>query len=287
MNRFRNVKARNKKINFVLTVIILLIVIFISNSNSSFGNISENTFGTVTNTISKFFYGTISRSSEVFRNIFGTKEIRNENEKLRLENIKLKEEVNSMQNVIAKEKFLEEEYNISLLKKDKLTKAYVTARDANGVFIRFNIDRGTKDGVEVGDIIVQGTSDEENSTYIEAVVGKVVEVGYNWAKVSSLVDNTTNISFKVIRTQVYGVISGQDNNLLNGTMYRSDADVVVGDKLMTSGIGGVFPNDLYIGEVTEIKESENKLEKVVSVKSPVDFTRLYRVFVLKAGNNNE
>lgn len=282
MNKFRNVRTRKKKISFFFTVIVLLVVIFVSNSNSNFGNISENTLGTVTNTVSKFFYGTISRSLEVFRNIFGTKEIRSENERLRLENVKLKEDVNSMQNVIAKEKFLQEEYNLGLLKKESLLRAYVTARDAKGIFIRFNIDKGSKDGVNVGDIIVQGTSDEENNTYIEAVVGKVVEVGYNWSKVSSLVDNTTNISFKVIRTQFYGVISGQENNLLTGSMYKVDADIVVGDKLMTSGIGGVFPNDLYIGEVTEIRESENKLEKAISVKSPVDFTKLYRVFVLKA-----
>lgn len=286
MNRFRNVKSRNKKINFVLTLIALSVMIFVSNRSSNFGNISENTFGTVTNTISKFFYGTMARSAEVFKSIFGTKEIRNENERLKLENIKLKEEVNEMQNVISKEKFLEEEYNLSLLKKDKLTRAYVTARDVYGVFIRFNIDKGTRDGVKLGDIVVQGTSDGENNSYIEAVVGKVVDVGYNWAKVSSLVDSTSNISFKVIRTQVYGVISGQENNLLSGMMYRVDSDVVVGDKLMTAGIGGVFPHDLYIGEVTEVKNSDNNLEKMVSVKSPVDFTKLYRVFVIK-GENNE
>lgn len=287
MNKFRNVKARKKKITFVFTVIILTLVIMASNSSSNFGNLGENTLGTVTNSISKFFYGTMSRSSEIFKSIFGTKEIRSENERLKIENIKLKEEVNNMKNVIAKEKFLEEEYNLSLLKKDKLMKAFVTARDAKGVFIRFNIDKGSKDGVKVGDIIVQGTTDEENNSYIEAVVGKVIEVGYNWAKVSSLVDNTSNISFKVVRTQVYGVISGQENNLLTGSMYKVDSDVVVGDKLMTSGIGGVYPHDLYIGEVTEIKDSENNLEKVVSVKSPVDFTRLYRVFVLRNGEDNE
>ena len=71
-------------------------------------------------------------------------------------------------------------------------------------------------------------------------------------------------------------------------MYKSDSDVVVGDKLVTSGRGGVFPSNLYIGEVTEVKTYENNLEKKISVKSPVDFTTLFRVFVLKGnGENNE
>ena len=70
--------------------------------------------------------------------------------------------------------------------------------------------------------------------------------------------------------------------------YKSDADVVVGDRLVTSGRGGIFPRDLYIGEVTEVKSSDNNLEKKISVKSPVDFTTLFRVFVLKGnGGSNE
>lgn len=71
-------------------------------------------------------------------------------------------------------------------------------------------------------------------------------------------------------------------------MYKSDAEVEVGDKLVTSGIGGIFPKDLYIGEVVEMKSSVNNLEKLVYVKSPVDFSKLYRVFVLKnSGEHNE
>lgn len=162
------------------------------------------------------------------------------------------------------------------------------ALDNNSLFVRFNINKGSKDGVKVGDIIVQGTVGDKENTYIKAVVGKVVEVGYNWSKVSSLVDSASNVSFNVVRTQSYGAINGQENNLLSGFMYKSDADVVVGDKLVTSGRGGVFPRNLYIGEVTEVKSSENNLEKKVSVKSPVDFTTLFRVFVLKGnGESNE
>lgn len=50
-------------------------------------------------------------------------------------------------------------------------------------------------------------------------------------------------------------------------MYKSDAEVEVGDKLIRS-IGGIFPKDLYIGEVVEMKSSVNNLEKLVYVKSP-------------------
>ncbi len=287
MNRFRNTKSRKKKISFFTTVIILTSIIFFSN-NSSLMNIGENAIGTVTSSISRIVYSSIASSKEVFKNIFGSRAIREENEKLKIENAELKEKNINMENIIAKEDFLKNEYNLYLKNKKNLLSANVIALDNNNLLIRFNINKGSKDGVKIGDIIVQGTVGDEENTYITAVVGKVVEVGYNWSKVSSLLDSTSNVSFNIVRTQSYGAINGQENNLLSGFMYKSDSDVVVGDKLVTSGRGGVFPSDLYIGEVTEVKTYENNLEKKISVKSPVDFTTLFRVFVLKGnGGTNE
>lgn len=287
MNRFRNIKSRKKKISFFMTVIILSSIIFFS-ATSSIMNIGENAIGTVTSSVSRLVYSSIASSKEVFTNIFGSKSIREENEKLKIENAELKEKNINMENIIAKEDFLKNEYNLYLQNKESLISANVIGLDNNNLFIRFNINKGSKDGVKVGDIIVQGTAGDKENTYIKAVVGKVIEVGYNWSKVSSLVDSTSNISFNIVRSQSYGAISGQENNLLSGFMYKSDADVVVGDRLVTSGRGGIFSRDLYIGEVTEVKSSDNNLEKKISVKSPVDFTTLFRVFVLKGnGGSNE
>lgn len=287
MNRFRNIKSRKKKISFFTTIIILSSIIFFS-SNSSIMNIGENAIGTVTSSITRIVYSSIASSKEVFTKIFGSKSIREENEKLKIENAELKEKNVNMENIIAKEDFLKNEYNLYLKNKESLLSANVIALDSNSLLIRFNINKGSKDGVKVGDIIVQGTVGEDENTYIKAVVGKVIEVGYNWSKVSSLVDSSSNVSFNVVRTQSYGAINGQENNLLSGFMYKPDADIIVGDKLVTSGRGGIFPSDLYIGEVTEVKSSENNLEKKISVKSPVDFTTLFRVFVIRGnGDGNE
>lgn len=287
MNRFRNHKSRKKKISFVCTVIILCSIIVISSFNSYLLNLSENAIGTVTSSVSKIFYTSVASSVELFKKLFGTQSIRKENEKLISENTKLKEKILDMENVISKEEFLKNEYNLTLKNKKNLTKAYVVARDASSLFIRFTIDKGSKDNIKVGDIVVEGIELEDEEKAIKAVVGRVTEVGYNFSKVSSLVDSTNNISFKVVRSLDYGVISGQENDLLLGSMYKSDADVEIGDKIITSGIGSVFPRDLYIGEVSDVKLSENNLEKKVFVKSPVDFSKLFRVFVLKSGDKNE
>ena len=233
MNRFRNHKSRKKKISFVCTVIILCSIIVISSFNSYLLNLSENAIGTVTSSVSKIFYTSVASSVELFKKLFGTQSIRKENEKLISENTKLKEKILDMENVISKEEFLKNEYNLTLKNKKNLTKAYVVARDASSLFIRFTIDKGSKDNIKVGDIVVEGIELEDEEKAIKAVVGRVTEVGYNFSKVSSLVDSTNNISFKVVRSLDYGVISGQENDLLLGSMYKSDADVEIGDKIIT------------------------------------------------------
>ena len=177
MNRFRNIKSRKKKISFFTTIIILSSIIFFS-SNSSIMNIGENAIGTVTSSITRIVYSSIASSKEVFTKIFGSKSIREENEKLKIENAELKEKNVNMENIIAKEDFLKNEYNLYLKNKESLLSANVIALDSNSLLIRFNINKGSKDGVKVGDIIVQGTVGEDENTYIKAVVGKVIEVKY-------------------------------------------------------------------------------------------------------------
>lgn len=288
MNSFKNHKSRKKKISFVFTVFFLSLIIVMSSFNSYLLNISENAIGTVTSSVSKIFYISVASSVEMFKKIFGNQSIRKENESLKVENIALKEKILDMENIISKEDFLKNEYNLLLKNKNSLTSAYVVARDTGSLFVRFTIDKGSKDNVKVGDIIVEGAkSQDDDEKYVKAVVGKVTEVGYSFSKVSSLVDTTNNISFKNVRSGDYGVISGQENNLLSGFMFKSDADVEVGDKIITSGIGSVFPRDLYIGQVSKINSLENNLEKKIFVKSPVDFSKLFRVFILKNGDKHE
>lgn len=71
-------------------------------------------------------------------------------------------------------------------------------------------------------------------------------------------------------------------------MYNKEGDVRSGDSIYTSGLGGVYPRDIYIGKVSEVLEDENGLLKNISIESPVDFNKLYRVLIINSGvENNE
>ena len=140
--------------------------------------------------------------------------------------------------------------------------AQVAGKEPGNWFNRFTIDKGSNDGIEKGDTVIQAVEVDEEIV-LEGVVGRVVEVGDNWSKVISIIDENNNISFKVIRTQDGGIVSGSLDGNLNGYLFDSKADVMKGDKLFSSGLGGVYLPDLYIGEITDvIKEDEDLTKKL-------------------------
>ena len=135
-----------------------------------------------------------------------------------------------------------------------------------------------------GDTIVAGFEVEQNLVQ-EGIVGRVVDVGDNWAKVITIIDEINKISFKNIRTQDGGILNGSilDGNIdgvISGYLFDSKSDVIVGDKLYTSGLGGTFIKDIYIGEVEEVIDDEEDLVKKIIVKPAINFKKLQRVLII-------
>lgn len=114
----------------------------------------------------------------------------------------------------------------------------------------------------------------------EGLVGRVSDVGDNWAKVISIIDENSDISYKIIRTQDGGILSGSVDGKLSGYLFDSDADIVKGDKLFTSGLGEGFVKDLYVGEVTEVEKDEKNLMKSILVDPAINFKKIYKVYII-------
>ena len=64
-------------------------------------------------------------------------------------------------------------------------------------------------------------------------------------------------------------------------MLDVDSEVEAKDVLLTSGLGGVYPEGIYIGTVSNVTMSQDALKKNITLNSPVDFSHLYRVLILK------
>lgn len=217
--------------------------------------------------------------SSSFDFVFNFTSLSVDNEKLKEEVIKLREENKKLENIVGKSDFLKAEAEIYRSSPHKLLGAQVTGKDPGNWFDNFTIDKGSKDGVQVGATIVQGIETDEG-VFLEGLVGRVVEVGPNYSKVTSVIDEVNKVAFHSIRSQDGGILSGTTDYSINGYLYDSKADIVEGDDLYTSGLGKVFVKDIYIGKVKEVIEAEEEMSKKIVVEPAINFKKIYKVFVI-------
>jgi len=112
------------------------------------------------------------------------------------------------------------------------------------------------------------------------VAGKVVQVMNRMSLVQLLIDPANRTSVMIGRTREVGILettNGSDFYI----MFRAHADVGVGDTLVTSGLGGIYPKGLLAGTVTKLEENRDPIFKKAFVKPEADFDRMEEVFVIK------
>ncbi|NMB26873.1 MAG: rod shape-determining protein MreC [Tissierellia bacterium] len=273
------------KNRMVVTAVAIILIVIIGVTSSERLSLSkpEKFIGNILAPIEKFFYNLGKKSSDFFGSIKNIGTMKEENERLKIKVIELEEKNRIYEDIVGKSEYLKDEAELMKNTNYSLIPAQVIGKEPGNWFDRFIIDKGSKDGVKKGDTVIQATETEDNIIQ-EGIVGRVVEVGDNCSKIISIIDENSKVSFKVIRTQDGGVISGNVddklNGKLNGYLFDAKADIMKGDKLFTSGLGGIFVKDLYIGEITDVIKKDEKLMKNIDIEPAVDFKKLYRVFII-------
>lgn len=227
---------------------------------------------------SPFQYGfrAINESVNGFFAYFTEKEaLQQENEALKQQLSQLNSELVqmdeiSMENVRLREllNYKEEtrgQYNLQL--------AGIIAENNTNLQHTITLDKGSNDGVRTGMTVMNHSG----------LIGRITAVMPDSSEVMLLPDRESAIGARVWSTrEVVGVVEGDGSGSSNLKMIHlpHDADVYVGDSLVTSGLDGVFPGGIQIGEIISIEYSSNGLTKTATVKPYVSFNRLEEVFVL-------
>lgn len=160
-------------------------------------------------------------------------------------------------------------YTSSLANQEFLT-ADVIAVEQTGIARSIIINRGTRDGIAVG---MPVTSDL-------GLVGRIRQVSANAAQVQLINDENSSVSSRLQTTRGHGSIIGQASGVLRLTMVDLDEEIVQGDLVITSGLGGNFPADVVVGQVTSVRQFEFELFQEAEVRSLIDFNTLEFVLVI-------
>lgn len=155
------------------------------------------------------------------------------------------------------------------------TGARIIARDSGNWFYSFVIDKGAMDGIAVDMNVMAGSG----------LVGRVVSVGPNWAKVKSIIADDSNVSAMVLASSDNLIVSGNLKLYNTGViefeqLIDSDNVVVEGDKIVTSNISDKFLPGILIGYINTINQDANNLTKSGYITPAVDFEHLEEVLVI-------
>ncbi len=277
----KDLKKYRDRIVITALVVILLIVIGFTSGGRNGLSIVERVIGDVFSPVMTGVSYVGNAISETVDSIVEIPSLKSKNEYLEMENARLHDDNLKLHDTIARTDYLKKEYEIEKKNGDDFVKANIIGKEPGNWFDRIVIDKGTLDGISKDDTVVVGVTSGDN-VVVEGLVGKISEVGDNFAKVTTILEEANSVSFKNIRTQDTGVLNGAANSTLEGYLFYNQADIVADDRLYTSGMGNLYSGDIFIGRVSNVISDEQDMKKKIVVSPAVDFKKLYRVFVIKS-----
>jgi rod shape-determining protein MreC len=157
----------------------------------------------------------------------------------------------------------------------KKTGARIIAKDAGNWYYSFVIDKGSDDGIAVDMNVIAGAG----------LVGRVMDVGPDWAKVQSIIADNSAVSGMVLSSSDNLIVTGDlelyRQGFINFSKLVDDADKVkVGDKIVTSNISDKYLPGILIGYISTLDDDSNNLTKSGTLTPAVDFEHMNEVLVI-------
>lgn len=282
MRKIRNRNSKKRQIQTKYMLLALTVLCFLG----IFGGLVFNINGGPLKAIAGYIFvpmqqGINSTGSWIFdtANDFKTlSQVLDENEKLKQQNAELTNQL-----TIAKI----EQYELENLRKlFQLSEKYPTyekvaanviAKDSGNWFSTFTINRGTNDGIEVGMNVLADSG----------LVGIITDVGPNYAKVRSIIDDANNVSAMVPSTGDNFNVSGNlktmnESMVITFSELRDDENLVkVGEPVITSYVSDLYHQGILIGYISSIENGPNNLTKIGTITPVADFEHIEDVLVIK------
>lgn len=271
---------------FIVSAIIAVILVLVPTLLSAFGGV--DVVRSALQTVAKPFewgVGQFAKATDGFISAF-TKydDLLRENEQLRAELDELRQSAADNEAIKSENEWLKS--YLELHQKDPglmLSDAQIISYEAGNYSTVLTLNKGAVHGIKKNMPVI--TSD--------GVLGYVSEVGLDWCRAKSIIETSSAVGVYTDRTGVLGTVEG--NLELRGDgkclmRYSSNADIKVGDRVYTSGSGGIYPSGLLIGSIVSIEADEitrNLLAVVdpaVNFSSPDDISRVMIICGYKGGN---
>ena len=200
--------------------------------------------------------------------------ISKENEELKKQNEELKQLQSDLDVLKEENAWLREFLDVKNHELDfEFTDAIVIGQSSGSSHKTLTLNKGSLHGIEAGMIVITGAG----------LVGRVQEIGLSTSEVVCIIDVSSSIGALVERSAMVGIAEGYyDGNcrFLYTTGFNDISDITIGDTVISSGKGSVYPYGLKIGTVTEIQLDDASRSVIATVESAVNFENIDRVMII-------
>lgn len=269
--------SKNKKagiIGIIITILLLLSLVAITNGKlenvTYIEIIASKTVTPIKNALTHL-KNKIEGNNSFFETI---ESLETENEKLKEYNKQLEQKISELEIIKAENNTLKEYMKIAdYFTEYEVVPATIISRDITNINSVITINVGKNQGVEKNMAIVT----------TEGLVGHIISVTDNSAKVQLIIDAANTVSAIVSNNRDAIICRGilEEKNSLKAVYISTEANISTGDKLETSGMGGIYPKGISIGEIKEVIETKNITDRYAIIETYVDFSKIEYVGVLK------
>lgn len=266
-------KNKAGMIGIIITIIILIVVVIVSNIST--GNLSfmEGTIGQIFMPIQNgivYLKNKISGNEQELSDIATLKE---ENQKLRDENGKLQEQVRELEILKSENNTLKEYVNLKNKYSSYTTvPAYVIQKSMSNYDRIIVINVGSDDGIKANMPVISESG----------LVGHVISVTNNTAKVQTIIDTGSNVSANISNVEESVILKGTLNSTttLRATYIPADSTILQGDAVVTSGLGGIYPKGILVGNIKSVVNTKNEADRYAEIEISTNFSKLETVLVI-------
>jgi rod shape-determining protein MreC len=272
--RKRSKRARPlKQLLFISTCVVLFGVLALSFMGHRELTLPHKIIFDILGTAQAGVTGAINYGHDLWTNYIYLINVKKDNDRLRKEIKKNQAIIVSYGEAATTNAYLEKQLEFKKTIPSPTITARIIGRDPSQWFKTFSIDHSSSDRVIKGMPVVT----------VDGVVGHILDGSGKHAKVLEAIDPNSAVEVLIQNTRTQGIIKG------TGTGYRlhyvlKNNEVKIGDLLVTSGLGGVFPKGLAVGFVTSVVSNRRGMFLNIEVEPTVDFSKLENVIVIKKSN---
>ncbi len=260
-------------IGIIVTTVILILLVIFTNTDSEKVSIIENIANNIVMPIENgltYLKNKINNNDKFFENI---EELKTENKSLKEKNSELEQQLREFEIIKNENAQLKEQLNLAEKYAQFTTvPGTIISRDISNYSKTLVINIGSDNGVQ------------EKMTVIadEGLVGYVVSTTNKTAKIQTIIDSASATSCLASSTRDTMICKGtiQNKPMLSASNIATDARIIQGDRVETSGLGGIYVKGIHVGTIKKVNEGSNKTDSYATIQTAVDFEKLETVLVI-------